>query len=243
MSKQRKEEKQQIKLIVDKIDNIIFGNSRKPITTHKIDSEIMMGYSMVGLVGGCGGSVCNLFASSLFIDDNEATFLTSLTCLPAGMIVGIIVYLIDNKKLNYNDYEVGYLGLPRDKQLEVLNLAKKLVHYYKRNIQTKRSERYVKNYLNIVGQSTMFDQFDREHPQFDLLEQSKIDDIHSRGKITPYEQYLAWEKNSYCPNLDCSKLEDCRDCLVKCAKRFPEWDPELDDTATTQSIKKKVMNS
>ena len=59
-------------------------------------------------------------------------------------------------------------------------------------------------------------------PEFKPLTQEEIDDIHSRGKITPAEKVMEWEKMNACVSADemwtsawrCKKFKSCHDCLV-----------------------------
>ncbi len=59
-------------------------------------------------------------------------------------------------------------------------------------------------------------------PEFKPLTQEEIDDIHSRGKITPAEKVMEWEKMNACVSADemwtsawrCQKFKTCHDCLV-----------------------------
>ncbi len=59
-------------------------------------------------------------------------------------------------------------------------------------------------------------------PEFKPLTQEEINDIHSRGKITPAEKVMEWEKMNACVSADemwtsawrCKKFKSCHDCLV-----------------------------
>lgn len=64
-------------------------------------------------------------------------------------------------------------------------------------------------------------------PNFKPLTQEQIDDIHSRGKITPEEKVKEWEGMDLCAPGDaigsaawrCKKFQNCHDCLVDYASK------------------------
>ena len=69
-------------------------------------------------------------------------------------------------------------------------------------------------------------------PQFKVLTQEQIDDIHSRGKITPDEKVKEWEAMDLCAPGDavgsaawrCRKFHhSCHDCLVDYANEQDEY--------------------
>lgn len=69
-------------------------------------------------------------------------------------------------------------------------------------------------------------------PQFKVLTQEQIDDIHSRGKITPAEKVKEWEGMDLCAPGDaigsaawrCRKFHyNCHDCLVDYANEHDEY--------------------
>lgn len=69
-------------------------------------------------------------------------------------------------------------------------------------------------------------------PQFKELTQEQIDDIHSRGKITPQKQVKEWEGMDLCAHEDaigsaawrCKKFHhNCHDCLVDYANEHEEY--------------------
>ena len=68
-------------------------------------------------------------------------------------------------------------------------------------------------------------------PQFKVLTQEQIDDIHSRGKITPEERVKEWEGMDLCSPGDaigsaawrCRKFKNCHDCLVDYANEHDEY--------------------
>lgn len=68
-------------------------------------------------------------------------------------------------------------------------------------------------------------------PIFKELSQEQIDDIHSRGKITPQEKVKEWEDMNLCAPGDeisaawrCEKFHNnCHDCLVDYANEHEEY--------------------
>ena len=67
--------------------------------------------------------------------------------------------------------------------------------------------------------------------QLKVLTQEQIDDIHSRGKITPAEKVKEWEGLDLCAPGDaigsaswrCKKFKNCHDCLVDYANEHDEY--------------------
>lgn len=72
-------------------------------------------------------------------------------------------------------------------------------------------------------------------PEFKPLTQEEINDIHSRGKITPAEKVMEWERMNACVSADemwtsawrCKKFKSCHDCLVDYASETDEYVPSL----------------
>lgn len=69
-------------------------------------------------------------------------------------------------------------------------------------------------------------------PQFKELTKEQIDDIHTRGKITPEEKVKEWEGMDLCAPGDaigsaawrCKKFHhNCHDCLVDYANEHDEY--------------------
>ena len=67
---------------------------------------------------------------------------------------------------------------------------------------------------------------------YDSYTKEKIDEIHSRGKLTPYEKVAEWENNGLCACGDamgsagdrCKMFLDCRECLLEFASHSAEYD-------------------
>ena len=65
-------------------------------------------------------------------------------------------------------------------------------------------------------------------PKPNVLTQDQIDDIHSRGKLTPDEKAMEWESFDLCAPGDaigsaswrCKKFRNCRECLVAYAREL-----------------------
>ena len=70
-------------------------------------------------------------------------------------------------------------------------------------------------------------------PKLKELTAEQIEDIHSRGKITPAEQLKEWEDMDLCAPGDaigsaawrCKKFKCCHDCLVDYANGCDEYTP------------------
>ncbi len=82
-------------------------------------------------------------------------------------------------------------------------------------------------------------------PCFKELSQEQIDDIHSRGKITPQEMVKEWEDMDLCAPGDaigsaawrCKKFHrNCHDCLVDYANEHEEY-TSFDDILKNYSFK------
>ena len=226
MNSESKLEKQEIKRIIDEINTILNEAEYTKNNKGKIIEPLVLGI--------LGGSTLGIAAVSN-IDPSTEMGVTGLL-LGAGIGTGItfLIYHFvdksDNKMIGYYDYEKKYLNLPREKQLEVLKLTKQLVEYYKKDIEHDKNKRYVERYLELEDSTTRFDNYDNNHPQFELLTQEQIDTIHSRGHITPYEKYKEWESMGYCPasggsGVWCDKYGNCRDCTVAYAEYGKEWKP------------------
>ena len=67
--------------------------------------------------------------------------------------------------------------------------------------------------------------------QLKVLTQEQIDDIYSRGKITPAKKVKEWEGLDLCAPGDtigsaswrCKKFKNCHDCLVDYANEHDEY--------------------
>lgn len=70
-----------------------------------------------------------------------------------------------------------------------------------------------------------------EEPSFKPLSRNQIDDIHSRGKITPEEKVKEWESLDLCAPGDaigsaawrCRKFRNCHDCLIDYTNEYGEY--------------------
>lgn len=71
-------------------------------------------------------------------------------------------------------------------------------------------------------------------PQFKPLTPEQVEEIHSRGKITPAEKVEEWEKMDLCAPGDniesaawrCKKFNNsCHDCLIDYANEHDEYTP------------------
>lgn len=165
----------------------------------------------------------------LFLDNIK----DQLTVLGIGTIIGIITsFSINPNETHYNEFENAYLKLSRKNQIKVLELSKKLVEMLKNEINFDKNRKYVEKYLDLDNQNTMFNNFENNHPHFEILSQEKIDEIHKRGKLTPEEGYNEWISHICAPGdaigsaaWRCEKYGNCRDCLVAYAMEQEEWNP------------------
>ena len=104
------------------------------------------------------------------------------------------------------------------------------------------SNQEINNILNLLDQEeNALNQKNNEQyvkPQLKELTQEQIDDIHSRGRITPaeYLEELETQLTDICPvefsgnNKRCNMFQDCHDCLVDIANQKEEW------TSNTETI-------
>ena len=66
---------------------------------------------------------------------------------------------------------------------------------------------------------------------YDSYTKEKIDEIHSRGKLTPYEKAEEWENNGLCACGDamgsasdrCEMFLNCHECLLEFASHNTEY--------------------
>ena len=73
--------------------------------------------------------------------------------------------------------------------------------------------------------------FDEVAKFYQSYTQEKIDEIHSRGKITPYEKVEEWESQGLCACGDamgsaadrCSMFLNCHECLLEFASHTSEY--------------------
>ena len=206
-------EKQEIKQIISKIDTIMFGGRYKQ---NGLDyfTEIAPG-ALMGMMAG--------LSISVGIEPRENIFIFP----PIGALVGgaaSLYFCRSTKDSIYKDYELAYLNLSREEQLEVLKLSKRLFEIYK-----NKNKKRINKYLQIDDEATMFDEFESNHPQFKLLTKEEVENIHKKGKLTPIEKFNEWRKLNYCPfsidsNFRCRDYETCRDCTVALANEKEEWD-------------------
>ena len=210
-------EKQEIKEIVNEIDITMFGARHK-----KSGFETFIDVAPISALGMLFGGL------STFITSPDNTVLFASLGTIAGGLFGYYISK-DTKNSIYKDYEFAYLSLSRDKQIEVLKLSKRLFELYEQVRTKEKNKKYINKYLQINQEKTMFDEFESNHPQFKLLTEDEIKDIHNRGKLTPTEKFYEWRKLNYCPfagNLDfkCENYETCRDCTVDLVNQIKEWD-------------------
>lgn len=257
MKSQFKKEKQDIQEIINEIDGIMFDSS--------VDLHFYRGQEGKSFIGGLIGFVCGAptgMLAGIGIDamlqntNNQFSSIVGMyICGAIGASIGSVVgHFSDKNSEHLRSYESAYLSLNRKQQLQVLKLSEKLIKYYQETLKSNKNKRYLKKFLYLNNSNTMFNQFENNHPQFKLLFNEEIDDIHSRGKLTPFEKYKEWVSIGYCPGLelngwDCSKYDKCRDCRVDCAVKFDEWEPTIlkndnmiDETEISDSQKKKIIN-
>ncbi len=98
------------------------------------------------------------------------------------------------------------------------------------------------DFLKLDEESNNCDNYTKEYNQKEVvihtpaikkLTNEKIDEIHSRGKITPEEMVKEWESLDLCAPGDgmgggssrCRKFVDCHYCLIDYANTQDEWIP------------------
>ena len=98
--------------------------------------------------------------------------------------------------------------------------------------QTREEKRKNKIARDIVNFDMKVDPSPYEKPFLIPLTQEEIDDIHSRGKITPAEMLKEWEDMDLCAPGDaigsaswrCKKYHhNCHDCLIDYANQKREY--------------------
>ena len=217
-------EKQEIKQIINEIDTIMFGEKYK--RNIEEDYENVMALAAMGGTVGIGISFVAGYTDSKWL---IPPLVTALIGAGTGCILNM-----RNMKSVYKDYELAYLSLSREEQIEVLNLSKKLFLVYKKEMQTNKNKKIINKYLQIKNEdtmceNTMFDEFESNHPQFKLLTEEEIENIHKKGKLASTEKFYEWSRLNYCPASDgydvrCKDYETCRDCTVAWVNEKDEWD-------------------
>lgn len=87
-----------------------------------------------------------------------------------------------------------------------------------------------------------------EVPHLKELTEEQIEDIHSRGKITPEEKLKEWEDLDLCAPGDaiggaawrCHKFRNCHDCLIDYANTQDEYKSFYDDLKIISNNKEEV---
>ncbi len=215
---EKKLEKKEIQSIVNEIDTIMFGAPMK-LRFNK--------FKGVDLVGGTMGALCAAMIASGFEDTK-----VKVASVGVGFAVGTIISCASHNETHYYMYEKAYLNLSRANQVKVLDLVEKLVKLLELDIKNDKNKKYVEKYLDLDKESTMFNNFENNHPHFEILSQEKIDEIHERDKLTPEESYNDWISHVCAPGdhsgsaaWRCKKYGNCRDCLVAYAMEQEEWNP------------------
>lgn len=218
------DEKKEIKKIINDIDTIMFGYPLK----HNYISQ--RGFSEPFIAGTLGFAFSSF--SAFLLKDKELIISSAII----GFTLPIIISYLPTKgnkrkdKLeNYNMYEERYLWLTRKEQIKVLKLVKRLTELLKGELKYYKNKKYIINYLDYDNGKTMFDKFETNHPQFEILSQDQIDKIHQKNKLTPEEMYFnEFAYPAVCIPADksrCIKYGNCRDCLVNYSKSKDEWEP------------------
>ena len=252
MNSQFRKEKQDIQKIINEIDSILFDNVLD--SPFYKDEENKICYPFIGLLPGMfAGMVTGVCIDVIQGSHNNVAPVAGIFIggVVGLSIVSIIEHYLDKSTNHFNSYESAYLSLSREQQLQVLKLSKKLVKYYEKIIKSDKGKQYLEKYLYLDNCSTMFNKFENNHPQFKLLSKEKIDDIHSKGKITPLEKYNELVSMEYCPGSeiegwDCNKYDNCRDCKVSYVNEKEEWDSiffKLDDEFKKSSFQKTIAKN
>lgn len=83
---------------------------------------------------------------------------------------------------------------------------------------------------------------------YEIFDQEKIDEIHSKGKITPMEKVAEYESHDLCAPGDaigsasnrCRFFDDCHECLLEYASHNQEYD-RIDFKLVNYDIGQKVL--
>lgn len=243
--KANKNEKKEIKNIINEIDTIMFGGPMN-LKFNKFNG--------LNLAEGLLGAVVGMGIAS-FLEDIKARAIS----IGVGYVVGTIISCYSQNETHYYEYENAYLKLSRKNQIKVLELSKKLVEMLKADISFDKNRKHVEKYLDFDNENTMFNNFENNHPHFEILSQEKTDEIHKKGMLTPEEAYNDWISSICAPGdgggsaaWRCEKYGNCRDCLVAYAMECEEWSPlefkytnvldrDIDyDCDTNSEVKRKV---
>lgn len=141
-----------------------------------------------------------------------------------------IVYLFDNN----DDFEAYFIenGI-EDINRELLRLCR---------MKTTKNG-------TVIALKGLCDRTIKRYKMGKELTQSRIDEIHANGKITPAEKVREWESFGLCAPGDgngsaaerCRKFSDCHECLVDYASLEEEHDKvELKPAVAVENVYTKV---
>ncbi len=219
------DEENEIQKIINEIDTIMFGYTLK----HNCISQRNF---YEPFIASLLGASCATTISTFILKDSDLVIPSAVIGFILPMIISYLPTKGRKNKIkteNYNMYKKEYLWLTRKEQIKVLKLVKRLVEILKCEAKYDKNKKYIINYLDYDNGNTMFDKFEANHPQFEILSQDKIDEIHQKNKLTPEEMYFnEFAYPAVCIPADksrCVKFGNCRDCLVDYAKSQEEWEP------------------
>ena len=227
--KEKQNEKKEIIKIINKIDLLMYGNKIK----HKYHSDAFSN-TCFGLGIGAFGLAGISFIASM--DSNDILESLFKGIIYAGLAAPLM--FVDSIAIRYDNnlaiaefiqYEKTYLKLSRNDQLEVLKLSKKLLLLLEKEIKFKNNKDYLSRFLQVNENETMFDKFENNHPHFEILTKEQIDEIHSKGLLTPKEKYNKWISSGICIPTSPKRCKEygnnCRDCLAALANEETSWEP------------------
>ena len=87
--------------------------------------------------------------------------------------------------------------------------------------------------------------FQRAKEFYDNIDQNKINEIHNKGKMTPYDKIEELEKYRVCPleddtidNSRCSFFDNCHECLIEYVSHNMEYDKMYNLDVNKKILKK-----
>ena len=178
MNKEGKLEKKNIQEIVDSIDTIMFGEKQNL----RYGRLVKVGLKEPLIGATVGTIISGIIVASIPELDTSLIF----SSMQLGLNTGVLVSLHRSGKSDYHEkiYKDAYLKLPREKQLEVLKLSRKLMMYYQEDIQNEKNKKYVENFLNLGDHSSMFNDFENNRDQSKISEKKDATEKKENLKMT-----------------------------------------------------------
>lgn len=97
------------------------------------------------------------------------------------------------------------------------------------NLSNEEYKEYIRESLRNEFQRKNYDEETYVSPSFKKMNKERVDEIHSKGLITPEEVVSEWESIGLCTpgdsgfNERCNNFKNCHDCLVDYSNKKEEY--------------------